>query len=289
MKMLKIFAALLAALAAIISLCSCKGIGQYVEPTPVAVAEASDMPTANPFVSPIPTQAPTPAPTEEPTPTPNPFLRYAPTINMSFKELIGDNGNYDLPKGYPAPDTYKIIVDECHQVTMVFSKDAEGNYTVPVRYMLCSTGANGCTPKGNFSMGAYRVRFSLFKRDGRFGQYWTQVFGAIYFHTTLYLAKDASSYETASYDLLGNMDSHGCIRLTVPDARWMWYNIAAGTSCVIRRGDPNDAETAAIRAQLILADSIEGLDIEPGEIPYTDNWRIEDVPLEVPFVQGSQN
>lgn len=287
MKSNKRLIALILAVAALACAGSCAAPERTPDPTPITIVEASTEPMPTPYISPAPTHSP--VPTEPPTPTPNPFLRYAPTIGMSFEELIGDNGNYELPKGYPAPDTYKIIVDEYHQVTMVFSKDAEGNYTVPVRYMLCSTGAGGCTPKGNFSMGAYRVRFSLFNRDGRFGQYWTQVFGAIYFHTTLYLARDVSTYETASYDMLGNMDSHGCIRLTVPDARWMWYNIAAGTSCVIRAGDPNDAETAAIRAQLVLADSVEGLDLEPGEAPYTDNWRIEDVPLEVPFIQGSQN
>lgn len=86
------------------------------------------------------------------------------------------------------------------------------------------------------------------------------------------------------------MDSHGCIRLTVPDARWMWYHIAPGTTCIIRDGSLEDQETAAIRAQLVLAQPPEEqLALEPGEIPYTDNWRIEDIPIEEPFRQGSQN
>ena len=33
----------------------------------------------------------------------------------------------------------------------------------------------------------------------------------------------------------------------------------------------------------------EQLALEPGQIPYTDNWRIEDIPIEEPFRQGSQN
>lgn len=88
---------------------------------------------------------------------------------MSFEELIGDDGDRSLPKGYPKAGTYKIIVDIAHQVTMVYKADEGGEYR-PERYMLCSTGINGRTPKGTFKMGAYRVRFSKFARDGRYGQ-----------------------------------------------------------------------------------------------------------------------
>ena len=245
--------------------------------------------TVLPSPSAIPAPASKPMPDLEPTPTPIPFSRYAPTVDMSFAELIGDDGIYDYPKGFPAADTYKITVDLAHQVTMVHAKDGEGEYTVPVRYMLCSSGANDCTPKGIFKMGSYRVRFSRFARDGRYGQYWTQIRKAIYFHTILYTSKDAATYQGYIFERLGQMDSHGCVRLTVPDARWIWYNIAPGTICEIRDGSLDDAGTAAIRSQLILAQPPEEqLELEPGEIPYTDNWRIEDVQIDVPFVQGSQ-
>lgn len=250
----------------------------------------------------------TPAPAPEPTPPPRPravtnragektvspaaseFSKLAPTVNMSFAELVGDDGLYDLPKGYPKKDTYKIIVDLAHQVVMVYEKDEAGEYTVPVRYMLCSSGADDCTPKGTFEMGAYRVRFSKFARDGRYGQYWTQIRKAIYFHTILYTQLDAATYQDFIFNRLGQMDSHGCIRLTVPDARWIWYHIAPGSICVIRDGDRNDTATAAIRRQLVLASPpAEQLDLRPGQIPNTDNWSIADIPLEEEFRQGSQN
>lgn len=85
---------------------------------------------------------------------------------------------------------------------MVYKADESGEYR-PERYMLCSTGVNGRTPKGTFKMGAYRVRFSKFARDGRYGQYWTQIRKAIYFHTTLYTAKDVNAYEAASFNKAG--------------------------------------------------------------------------------------
>ena len=222
----------------------------------------------------------------------DPFSLLAPTVNMSFEELVmSDDGTRDeYPKGYPALGTYKIVVDLEHQVTMVYTKDDNGDYTVPVRYMLCSTGKDDCTPKGTFRMDKYHVRFSQFVRDKTYGQYWTQIEGAIYFHTILYSEFDTSTYIEEVWDKLGTADSHGCIRLTVPDAKWMWFHIAPGTTCVIRDGDSDDEQTAAIREQLVLAPAPqERLDTEPSAIPNTDNWRIGDVPCDVPFEQGSQN
>ena len=219
-----------------------------------------------------------------------PFSDYAPTVNMEYAELVGDDGLRSYPEGYPEADTYKIIVDIANQVTMVYKKDDNGEYTVPVRYMLCSTGLEDRTPVGTFSMDSYRVRFSVFVRDGRCGQYWTQIRGAIYFHTTLYSEEDASTYLEETTAELGSKASHGCVRLCVPDARFMWYNIAPGTECVIRGGSTSDVETAYIRSQLKLADAPEEhMDLKAGEIPNTDNWKIEDVAHDVPFVQGSQD
>lgn len=252
------------------------------EGTKTVIPAAEDLLPQKTAVLPTPTQTPVP------TPTLIPFSVYTPTVNMSFEELIGDDGERSLPEGYPKAGTYRIIVDIAHQVTMVYKADENGEYK-PERYMLCSTGAHDCTPKGTFKMGAYRVRFSKFARDGRYGQYWTQIRKAIYFHTTLYTAKDVNAYEEASFNKLGEADSHGCIRLTVPDARWMWYHIAPGTECVIRDGDPNDADTAAIRAQLIIAKAPEErVELEAGEQPYTDDWLIEDIVIEEKFHQGSQ-
>ena len=222
----------------------------------------------------------------------DPFSKLAPTVNMSFAELVlSDDGTRNqYPDGFPSADTYKIIVDIAHQVTMIYTKDADGNHTIPHRYMLCSTGVNDCTPKGTFKMDKYHVRFSQFVRDKSYGQYWTQIRGAIYFHTILYDNFDTSTYREEIWNRLGTADSHGCVRLTVPDAKWMWFNIAPGTVCVIRDGDPNDSATAAIRSQLKLAElPEERLVMNPADIPNTDNWRIDDIPHDVPFVQGSQN
>jgi len=69
----------------------------------------------------------------------------------------------------------------------------------------------------------------------------------------------------------------------VPDARWIWYNIGYGTTCEIRKGDPLDADTGTIRAQLILPPSIPNIKLKAGDLPWTDNWRIEDLVRVLPY------
>lgn len=220
------------------------------------------------------------------------FSDLAPTTKMSFEELVGNNGNYDFPVGYPASDTYRVTVDLYHKVVMVFTKDDNGEYKRPVRYMICSVGADATkTPTGKFRMQAYRVRNSIFNNTTSYAQYWSEIAGKIYFHTILYTSLDAHDYTTSSWNALGSAVSHGCVRLTVPDARWIWYNIAPGTIIEIRRGSSSDKETALIRSKLLA-----GLPKAPssrpalrsGEVPYTDNWEIADIPNEVPFVQSCQ-
>ena len=221
----------------------------------------------------------------------DPVKTYAPTTHMTFEELVmSDDKNRDkYPEGYPEPGIYQIIVDIRYQVTMIFSKDEEGNYTVPVRYMLCSTGASHTpTPTGTFKINNYRVRFGQFS-TGEFGQYWSQIYGPFYFHSILYTQRDTSSYYTNVWQRIGSQASHGCVRLPVPDAKWIWYNIAPGTECIIRWGDADDEEMIAIREGLVLASVPDTRpSIDPSEIPQTDNWQIDDVAHDIPYVQGWQ-
>ena len=278
---------------------------QQIHSQEVNVAANTPAPTLTPQPSPTPTATPLPTPT--PTASPIPFSYYAPTVNMTFEELVGGlaDSYYETegidpvsvrPKGYPAADTYKLIVDVTWQVVMAFKKDANGEYTVPVRYMLCSTGSakNGLTKIGKFKLKECRLRFGTFASGDFSAQYWTLIVSRTYFHSVVYHRgarngqKDLNSVYVDKYLKLGTPDSHGCIRLPVPDARWIYYNCAHGTEVEIRDGDKNDAQTRAIREQLKLAPPpavVSGL--APGSAPYTDNWTIEDVPQEVKYVHAT--
>ena len=224
---------------------------------------------------------------------------------MSFEELVGSLSDFNeadplnestfrLPLGYPAPDTYRIIVDIYWQVVMVYTKDENGEYTVPVRYMLCSTGSSRVgseTRLGVFKMEKTRVRFGKFASSPESAQYWSLIFSKTYFHSTLYnKRRDLSSVQKASYEALGSKASHACIRLTVPDARWIFYNICYDTEVEIRKGSKDDDDTRAIREQLHLAEWKDNAELSVANTPYTDNWTIDEVKIDpaYPYIAATQ-
>lgn len=122
---------------------------------------------------------------------------------------------------------YYIKVNYTANVVTIYSKDASGNYTVPIKAMVCSTGTS--TPKS----GVYKIpgRWqwgALF--GGVYGQYVTKITGNILFHSVPYLEnKNPASLEYWEYDKLGTTASAGCVRLTVTDALWIYQNCKNGT------------------------------------------------------------
>lgn len=225
-----------------------------------------------------PTATSTPEPTPTPTPTETPFSVLAPTTLMSFEELVGDNADYTLYKDIPTPpdkDTYKLIINIHYQFITVLEKDGNGEFTIPVRYMLCTTGKEKTpTPTGEFRTGEVHYRFNEFAGLGYFAQYWSQLFDDYYLHSILYSEKNAYNYTGSSYRNLGTNVSHGCIRMFVPDARWVWYNVAPGSLVEIIAGEEN-LEDSNIREQLVFPSLPEKrppvLRIA-GNIPITESW-----------------
>ena len=120
-------------------------------------------------------------------------------------------------------------------------------------------------------MGSKYVRFGLFS-CGVWGQYWRQITRAFFCHSMLYTRKNPNSY-TSSYSKLGTRASHGCVRMMVPDARWVYYNIAPGTEFSIIRGDKDDLEAAAIKAQLVFRTGRTNAPaLCPANITVTEAW-----------------
>lgn len=114
------------------------------------------------------------------------------------------------------------------QVVTIYSQDEVGNYTKPVKAMICSTGTH--TP----TTGIYKIpaRWEWLGLQGDvYGRYATQIKGNILFHSVPYLRKwDNASLEYWEYDKLGEFASAGCVRLTIADAKWIFDNCSNGTS-----------------------------------------------------------
>ena len=151
------------------------------------------------------------------TPTMDQISEESSEITEKDKKEIKSNSN---------KATYYIKVNYSANVVTIYTKDANGEYTVPYKAMLCSTGT--ATPtSGIYKMsGKYRW-LSLF--GGVNGQYCSRITGHILFHSVPYIAQSPDTLEYWEYDKLGTSASAGCIRLTVANAKWIYDNCPNGT------------------------------------------------------------
>ena len=109
-----------------------------------------------------------------------------------------------------------------------------GSYSRLVRTMKCSTGLPETpTPTGTYSMAGQAGRWYYFSKFECWAQYAYRIYGPYLFHSVLYSEKDTSTLRQGSVDNLGRPASHGCIRLSVEDAKWLYNNCAAGTTVKI--------------------------------------------------------
>ena len=155
-------------------------------------------------------------------------------------------GDTPAPAATPEPVPFHITVDVNNQVVTVYSRDAEGEYTVVVRQMICSSGTKkNPSSIGDFTLNGRKARWCFFPKWGDYAQYWTQITSEIAFHSVIYARVDTKSLSIKSYNMLGQRASHGCIRLLVSDAKWIYDNVCKGTVVTIRDDLPADPELKA--------------------------------------------
>ena len=121
-------------------------------------------------------------------------------------------------QGYGSGTGYLIMVNRATHKVGVF-KGSQGNWSYQ-HYWSCVTGAPGSpTITGVYRTTGYK-RMSL-TTDSR-ARWCTQISGGYFFHTIL-----------ASESELGNSLSHGCVRLAIPSAQWIYNNVGRGTTVVL--------------------------------------------------------
>jgi len=166
------------------------------------------------------------------------------TWNMLFnsRETL-DAAATPRPTPAPTPMPYSITVDVTNQVITVYGLDENNEYTKVVRQMICSTGTRA-TPSdvGVWKLGSYRSRFPLFPKFQVYVQYWLPIVNGIGFHSLLYNTQNTMDLIVSSYRELGSRASHGCIRLLVDNAKWLYKNALKGTVVTITDKLPSDPE-----------------------------------------------
>lgn len=130
------------------------------------------------------------------------------------------------------PYVVKISLDK--QRVYVYGLDENNEHTVLVRTMKCSTGKNETpTPKGTFQSGTGPgARWHYFKKFDCWAQYAYYIQGDIMFHSVLYNEKGGKVTQS-SVNNLGRKASHGCVRLSVEDAKWLYNNCPVNTKIVV--------------------------------------------------------
>ena len=178
-------------------------------PAPTAEVSAQQTTTAKPAAT------PTPSPTPQPSPV-------------------------DLD--YP----YYIVINKGAQLVTVYTVDRDGTYSLPVRYMICSTGENNKTPDGLFrTKTKYRWQ-QMLASTPTYAQYATRITGSYLFHSVNYTARKPDTLKVSNFNNLGTADSGGCVRLQVADAKWIYDNVPEGTPVKIYTGPPQPEITVKL-------------------------------------------
>lgn len=159
-----------------------------------------------------------------------------------YKYYFDGNGNLqqDVDSIIGKQSSYKITLNRVKCQIMVYAKDQTGKYCIPVKSIVCSVGLPGTpTPTGTFRIEAKTGTAAnsglvtlMGPSWGKWGSLVTYYKGlGIFFHSVACSSSNATYTLPASqYNLLGYPASHGCIRLCVRDAKWIWTNCPVGTT-----------------------------------------------------------
>ena len=169
---------------------------------------------------------------------------------------------------------YYIKINNSANVVTIYTKDDDGNYTIPVKAMICSTGDYTPPvpkyPNSRYKVTGYRQRWNDLQGDV-WGQYATQIVGNILFHSVPYLSDSEDTLEYWEYDKLGTSASMGCVRLKVEDARWIYYNIGAGT--IVEFYESSDPGPLGKPSAPRISDNVECRNWDPTDDNPNNPWN----------------
>lgn len=126
-------------------------------------------------------------------------------------------------QGYSSSTKWLILVNNKTNKVGIFS-GSKGKWELKY-YWTCSTGASSTpTVMGQYTVGIKGYSFG----DGYSCYYYTQFYGDYLFHSVLYYQGTKKIMDGT----LGKNVSHGCVRLSLSNAKWIYDNIPRGTKVV---------------------------------------------------------
>lgn len=152
-----------------------------------------------------------------------------------YKMYFGTNGAMQQDVSGMIGGPYRIRVNRTKCQITVLAKDGSNGWTIPVKSMTCSVGNPiTLTPAGTFYIGD-QDRWHILMGPS-WGQWTSHVVNGIFIHSVA--GSSTSQYNLSSWDynMLGQPASHGCIRVCVRDAKWIYDNCGRGTQVTIGDG-----------------------------------------------------
>jgi len=167
----------------------------------------------------------------------NTALQVKTTKNSIQPSTTTQKIDWNAPSGgaYPAlAANEKIWIDVSIHDQKVYIKNGNNTIYTMIASSGIDTNPDNSTPKGTFYIQPERGEwfYSAGYKEG--AEYWVswKNHGEFLFHSVP-MDKDKNVIKNEA-EKLGQKASHGCIRLAIPDAKWIYDNIKTGTKVVIR-------------------------------------------------------
>ncbi len=150
--------------------------------------------------------------------------------DLTNEPVSSEDEPYDSSKDY---EEIYIKVNKKRNCITVYEKGDDGEFSKPVKAMICSVGYNA--PIGTYET-SDRYTWKIVNGNV-WSQYATRITGNVLFHSVPYSEKSKSSLIPKYYNQLGSNASAGCIRLMVADAKWLMERCTKGTKVEIYEDD----------------------------------------------------
>lgn len=140
------------------------------------------------------------------------------SVNCRWQDM------FQWAQSYYSDTSWLVLVDTANCRTAIYQ--GAHNAWTPVYEWVCSPGAPSTpTVTGEFTVYGKGYSFG----NGYTCYYYTQFYGDYLFHSVLYYQNTFRVMDGR----LGQHLSHGCVRLDIDNAKWMYDNIPYGTKAII--------------------------------------------------------
>jgi len=140
------------------------------------------------------------------------------------KEIKDENNDPDPTEepniDFTSSDDFRIDVDLTKQMVFIYYKDNL------IRDMICSGGKEETpTPTGEYET-SQKIEWAFIDRFNMGAFYWTRFYKKYLFHSVP--CDKNKKIIVEEYEKLGSPASHGCIRLELEEAKWLYEKLPSG-------------------------------------------------------------